>query len=113
MDKALELFTQLAEKYEPVVIDSALAAARVEAYSNIVASLSMFIFGTTIVAICYVVRGRLEACNDNEVPRFMLVMAGLGASLFAAIGLFTLADPWIWVTISKPELWIAKQVLGL
>lgn len=114
MDKVAELFSRLADQYGPSVIEAAKGAARVEAYSSLAGS----VIGVLIGIVFYKVGQHLRhiKCKDSfdDGPAhglgYVLIFVSLipfGAALWAWI------DPWTWVAISQPELWIAKKTLKL
>jgi hypothetical protein len=115
MDELAKRFADLAEKYGPSVVDTALQAARVEAWHALVFNL----FGIAAALVLFRVGRRLWTAKGNSrwEEHDLQVMAG-GALLVIGgiIGFFAVMntfDPWLWMTMKNPELWIAKKSLGL
>lgn len=121
MDELAKRFADLADKYGPSVVNATLEAARIEAYSTLMAA----IFQAAIAAACFFGaricwrKGKAgEAIpggnSDNYIPWYLgmcvLLFVGGIVSLFAIWGLI---DPWLWTAINHPELWIAKRVFKL
>lgn len=114
MDELAKRFGELAEKYGPNVVDAALQAARVEAYSKIVGSLA----GITAMVIglliaWYLWNKELEDEHDEIPLRIFGGIAGIISAIGLVICVSNLLDPWIWTAIQHPELWIAKKVFKL
>jgi hypothetical protein len=51
-----------------------------------------------------------ERYNCHEIPATLLTV---GAVIAAIIGCLLVLDPWTWVAINQPDLWLAKRALGL
>lgn len=112
---------QFMETLKQPVTEAALEAARMEAYSNLVSNLFCLGMGTLLCYMAWVLYkkylGTDKSTYSNE-DRTMTYALGCGVSillgfLFVAIAITGLIDPWLWSTIYNPELWVAKQVLGL
>lgn len=118
MDKIAERFAELADKFGPQVVQTALEAARVEAYSQLASAGIWGLVGASWLAAARWAwkKDAKAAARDNlysgewiAVGLFALAAAGL----CLVIALWTLVDPWTWTAISRPELWIAKKVFKL
>lgn len=119
MDKLIELFTQVAEKFAPPVIDAAKQAVVVEAYSQIASSAALLTFSGALLILAHVAakkhaeeKAREYACRDAGEGWYAIRLLALGAALlFACPLIWNLVDPWTWTAISHPELYIAKRYL--
>lgn len=114
MDKIGELFAKLAEQYGPSVIEAAKQATRIEAYSHLVGSLIATLFGFLMFrGGQYLVAMKCEDNTDDGLVHAVGYLL-LGLSLIPiAIAIWAWIDPWTWVAINHPELWIAKKILKL
>jgi O-antigen/teichoic acid export membrane protein len=110
MDELGKRLAALADKYGQNVIDSTLAAVRVEVYSTLMAAawVTLIGFGLAWLAIW------IARKDDWDSERFIIVsLAGGIAALLVAIGIWQFIDPWTWAALNQPELWIAKKVVKL
>jgi hypothetical protein len=117
MDEAAKRLADLAAQYAPSVIDSAKAAAQVEAWSCLASSLIAFaIVGALVMAskLCWRLQPSWDDADDWLIPPRIIGCACLVIAVIpASIGVWCWLDPWTWVAMSHPELWIAKQALHL
>lgn len=115
MDEAAKRFADLAAQYAPNVIDAAKQAARIEAYSALALSVIWFGFAVSLaVAARICLRTHPEWDDDWFIPaRFVGWVAICISALCFAGGLWAWINPWTWVTMTSPELWIAKRALHL
>jgi len=113
MDKLAEQFAELAAKYEPHVINAALGAARMEAYSWLAAAAMWVVVGSGMAYAAFFLFKKIIEDNWDD---FLIVPASiLGLAAFVALcsSLWVFIDPWTWTAINQPELWIAKRALKL
>lgn len=91
-----------------------MQAARVEAYSSLVASLFVLAAG---VALAFAGRflWRVKMKDQFEEP----MVHALGAAIIGIGGIVVIvavaqiADPWLWATFKNPELWLAKKAFKI
>jgi hypothetical protein len=114
MDELAKRFSELAQQYAPNVVEAALQATRVEAHSTLVGSFMWFGWAMLCLFIgryCW----RKNVCDDLDMP-FGRIGAGIlfcVAAGFFAIAIWSWVDPWTWVALNHPELWIAKKALRI
>lgn len=113
MDELAKHFAELADKYGPKVADAALEAARVEAFSCLMGSLIWF--GLALAACLlgrFLYRKSHEENWDNDWV-FLAFVSWAVAGGLCVPGVWAWIDPWTWITISHPELWLAKQAFHI
>lgn len=114
MDELAKRFAELAEKYDPNVIHTALEAARMEAYSNLVSNFFWLITGGIILlGARWFWQMKIEDDDYKGCARVFGVFLGCVAVIIIIASIANFADPWLWATLKNPELWIAKKVLKL
>lgn len=106
----------LADKYGPEVVDSGLWVVRVNGIKGIIA-------GFCLLAVSYVLSRLASRCwrkdpeeygtFDREDWKFAGSFVFVACALFFAGALWFLFDPWVWVSVFEPKLWIAKKIMGL
>lgn len=96
-----------------------LEAARMVGYSTLVGGSLSVIVGVVLLASARWLWLRGEAAirekREYDAPGWH-VLAGAsvaGGMLFTFGGLYALTDPWTWTAINAPQLFLAKQGLGL
>ena len=113
MDKLAQEFADLAKQYAPAVGDAAMRAARIEAYSSLAAGALTLIFAGAMLCGAFWLARKAFSGDWDEItflPAGILCIVGIIA---LCAGLWSFVDPWTWVTIQHPELWIAKRAFGL
>lgn len=113
MDELTIRFAQFSEKHGPKVVDSVLSAARMEAWSTLVAgALALGVSGAFIYGGNWLYKKSNEPGWDNDwmVVAFALFIIG---GLVAIPGIWSCIDPRTWSTIIHPEYWVAKRVFSL
>lgn len=110
MDELAKRFADFADKYGPSVVDAALNAVHVEAYSKLVSGVMCL---TVAASLFYFARWmwRQEWCSNEAV--IAPGVCWIFAAVFALFGVWSIIDPWTWTAISNPELWIAKKAFKL
>ena len=113
MDELAKRFADLAEKYGSNTTDAALGAARVEAFSSLTKGvLLIFIGGIFLWCARYLWRKwHNEGWDEITLAPFIIYFA-LGATLIS-FGIWALLDPWTWVALNHPELWLAKKAFRM
>lgn len=105
MDELAKRFADLADKYGPSVADAAMSAARIDGYSSLVGGI---VYLLLFAALAYLTI-RVGSCgNDGEI---FAIIIGMIAFCFLVCAGINLLDPWTYVAISHPEIWLAKQAL--
>ncbi len=113
MDELAKRFADLAEKYGPTVANAALNATRIEAYSCLVGGLlsagfcALFIYGTRFFYL------KIKNESWDELTWIPIVFLSIAAIVTGGIAIWSVIDPWTWVAINHPELWIAKKAFKL
>lgn len=109
-DKAVELMDRF-----PEVVDAVLWVARIDALRHFGVSFMLVLFGSIILYYNSRIWGWCK--EQAEASDGMSYFISTGYSAVCATLLITasirLFDPWPWVGIIEPQLWIAKRVLGL
>ena len=115
MDELAKRFADLAEKYGPNVADAAMSAARVEAYSTLASGLMAALAGAAMLYVALLIWRKAAAANsfDSEFIYVGAVVVGLIALIPACIGIWSWLDPWTWITLNHPELWLAKKAFHI
>ncbi len=110
MDELAKRFADLAEKYGPTVVDAALQAARIEAYSTLAAGVLLLVIGVFLIWLGWKAWNQ-EWCMEEAV--LLPIIVWLAAALLVLLGLWFWIDPWTWTALNHPELWIAKKAFHL
>lgn len=111
IDKLADRLAELVTKLEGPGFEAAKEAARTEALSSLAGG-GMAALIAIVGAIAF--RWLWRRDDLDETGRIMmLVLAGLAASISAPVAIWSVIDPWVWATLSRPELWLAKKVLGI
>ena len=118
IDKLTDKLAEIASAMQGPGLEAAKGAAAAEAMSVLAGGV---LSGVVAVGCAYVMRWswrRLRATGDHEdgAQICYVLVTGVSALLGAILGcraVWAFADPWTWITISQPELWLAKRALGL
>jgi hypothetical protein len=113
MDEAAKRFAELAEKFDPKVVEATLGAARMQAFSWL-ASSALWFGGAA--ALAFLGHFLMVKSNDHDWSEQWFgvgIASYFGAALCLLPGVWVWLDPWTWTTINHPELWIAKLVFHL
>jgi hypothetical protein len=118
MNALTERFSQLAEQYGPAVVETARAAAQVQAMSALsgaaTAVFAALVFGFVGKAIWNYKGFEDEDLELFVVQRTVAAILFIFAFISSLLCLEKLLDPWVWATLFvNPDLWIAKRILGL
>jgi len=115
MDELAKRFAELAEKYGPNVADAAMRAARMEAYSSMVSgALCLLVAAGMVLAGRWLWRLAHDDNSGWDEDWTIGACVLWGLAFFIAIpGIWSFIDPWVWATLSNPELWIAKKTFKL
>lgn len=120
MDKLAEKIAELSDKYGSHTIEVMRGAARVEAYSTLMSGGMMLVLGLAFLGgagFMYRLGCKIRDSDDSYYDgegQFIIcgVLTLISAGPLLA-GIWCFIDPWVYATISNPDLWIAKKVLGL
>jgi hypothetical protein len=99
--------------YAPQVTDLALTSVRITALRNFIAALLGVVF--VVVAIKYLVRWwkvKMDPLDDVEMVRVMgTIFGGIGLAIIGSISITMLIDPWLYIALANPKLYLAKQIM--
>lgn len=114
MDEIAKKMAELAEKYGPSVIDATRGAVQIEAYSTLAGSVvsSAFAFTFLFAGRWLYCKNTKDDLDDSICKVFGFILMGI-AAIPAAFAIWAWIDPWTWVAIANPDLWIAKKVFKL
>lgn len=115
-DKAVEIITQL-QHLAPSVSNAALQTARIDALSNGAQGILSLFLAIAIVIFWIKIYWPWVKLPHDEFnggpPRFLAGAAlSIAGAVFAAVSLFGLLDPWLYIAYFHPELWLAHKVIG-
>lgn len=116
---AVEIFAiklqNLSAEYGPEVVDAALWVARIDALAVIGATVAILIAGIVLGLNTKTARAWSKKVEPNwESPLAVWGgLVGLSSIVLLTMGTIRILNPWPWVGIIEPQLWIAKKVLGL
>src|SRR3954467_12361957 len=114
MEELAKRFADLAEKVGPSALDAARGAVRVEVYSVLASSLIQILVATLLI----IAGRRLWAWKTNDdfdgwfPPTAASVLFGV-AAICSMMAVWNWIDPWTWVAMNNPDLWLAKKVLKI
>lgn len=114
-DKAIEIITQLQHQV-PVATKLALQTAEVSALSNLAGGVVALGFLATLILIYRYLYRPWEAASDHSYggePEVMIAAAvlWLAMAISAVIAAAIFFDPWTWVSIARPDLYLAHQLI--
>ena len=109
-DQLAQRFADAAANFAPQVADAAKQAATIEAYSCLASSL--LFFGVAFAAAFAALKLYRKAQDDSDWYPGVFIF-GVLAVLISIPGAWAWLDPWTWITINHPELWIAKRAFNL
>ena len=115
MDEISKRFAELAQQYGPQVIEAAKQAVVVEAYSTLFSSIIKLCLAAAFAGIgLRLIKMFPEFDDDWLLPPRFVGFSFLAISLIPLImGVWNWIDPWTWVAMNHPELWLAKQILHI
>lgn len=105
---------ELAGQYGPQVVDATLDAARVSAGSQLLAGIVVLILATT--ALAWARRQEAKAWKhgtaNDEDGIFVFVLRAIAVALLIVTAVL-LGNLWHWVGVFRPDIWLARSVMGL
>ena len=108
--RAVALFDKL-EKLTPHATEMALTAVRIDAVGTIIAGVVALCISIALLVLGRRIWAKREGHYDDlEIPAALSWMGSLIAGVIAMIILFS---PWTYTALIRPDLYIAKKVLGL
>lgn len=111
--KAAEILGQL-QALSPKVVDVALRATQADALASII--MSAFWLGLAVISGLIVWRKVVPWARKSETDDFLgFMVPSVLAVIIGAVGLvslISLADPWNYIALLHPELWIAHKIIG-
>ena len=106
----------LSTEYGPEVVDAALWVARIDALNSISVSFMLVLFASILLYYNSKVWAWATKIAKEDSDGFIYIASAIYSAIWilpfivAGIRLF---NPWPWVGIIEPQLWIAKRILGL
>lgn len=114
MEEFAKRIAELAEKYGPHAIDVTRAAVRIEVYSTMAGGAMALAIAAGMVFGCrWLWRRECEDSMNGECCRFFAGIVFVLAMIPLSLGAWSFIDPWVWASLSNPDLWIAKKILKL
>lgn len=113
MDELAKRFADLATQYGPSVINAAKAAARMEAFSTLSASLMIAAFTVIFLLLARYLWNLETESGDDDIARAGAVACLVIAMIAGSFALWAWIDPWTWTALTHPEIWIAHKVLKI
>lgn len=114
MDKLAEKMAELAERFGPSVIDAARGAVRVEAYSAMAGAIeAAIVAGLMALVARYLWSYETKDSFDSGIPRAFAFLLFGAAIIPFSVALWAFLDPWTWVAINNPDLYLAKKIFKL
>lgn len=105
----------LATEYGPEVVDTVLWVARIDALQILSATLLLAVLALLFGLATKPIAGwtkKIDPDWDSPLP-LLGYLSGAACIVLGFIALLRVFDPWPWVGVVEPQLWIAKQILGL
>jgi len=112
MEELAKHFADLAEKFRPAVADAAKGAVVAAVYSNLVGSL----VALALAGVFYRIGRCLCNTEDPDGMGAGILFGGLAlliSLISACVFVWCWIDPWTWIALQHPEIWIAKKAFGL
>jgi formate hydrogenlyase subunit 3/multisubunit Na+/H+ antiporter MnhD subunit len=112
MNDLAQHFSDLATKFGPQVIGATFSAVRISAVMWLIGALVLV--GASI-ALAFLVRAFDADYKEKKNPdaRDAALFVGTLVAFTGILGLWILLNPWTWVMLFRPEIWLAKQTFGL
>ena len=113
IDKLTVMLSDVADKYGQDVIDAALIVVQITGFKSVL-MFSVFLISSTIFFVCYrkiLIWAKKHGKASSEVS-YCVPIFGLFIFLtLFIISTIKLLDPWPWVAMFEPKLWIAHEIL--
>lgn len=106
VDDALAKLSEFARQYGSTALDYAGQQARVEAIGHLVLSIVAI-----VIAAAFFKLGLIQWRHNDDFDRpaaYAWWVPSVIATIFACVNLL---DPWNWVTIFTPKLWLAHMLV--
>jgi len=102
-------------EYGPEVVDAVFWVARVDALSVIGVTAGVLIAGIALALNTKRAMAWSKRVEPNsETPLAIWGhLVGLSSIVLLSIATIRILNPWPWVGVIEPQLWIAKKILGL
>lgn len=111
IDKLTDKFVEIVGALQGPGLDIAREAARTEAYSCLRLDIVLTVAGVWLAS-----KGHKAWLADKDIDSGItlawMIGGGIGAFI-GFLGVVSLLDPWLWMTMLYPEQWLAKKALGL
>lgn len=110
IDKLSNMLSEVAVQYGPDVVDAALTVVRISGAGELIIGFVVLI--SAIIYFC-----KLKSLwgwaikKDDEAHCLIPIFGTVGAVITAIVGLIILINPWYWVAVIEPKLWVAHQIL--
>lgn len=114
MDELAKRMMELAEKVGPEAMAAARGAVRVEAYSTLVSTICFIIAAFVFYkAAIYLWAYQSTSQYSMGESKFFAGILFTTVVILVWIAVWNVIDPWTWVALNNPDLWLAKKVLKL
>jgi hypothetical protein len=110
MDELAKRFADIAAQYAPQVADAAKQSVIISCYSTMLYATIWIIIGLVLIKASTIFWFNRTNENLAELPAGILMLLGVGAVI---ISVLCWIDPWLWVALYRPELYIAHSFLKL
>lgn len=110
MDKLAQQISDLAAYYGPQVHDNAFLAVQVDSVRDLLVMVLLFIFAAGLLFVSVKV-SKSEDMNDFGGP--LIFISGAFGLACAVSGLCILFDPWTWIPLFRPDLYLAHVALHI
>lgn len=115
-DQAAELLHRL-NAGAPQITQTLIEAARMEALASVISgSIALIVFGILLRLTLKRVQPWAFAGDrdliDEPGREICLVLMWCAVGILGLIASIALLDPWTYITLAKPELWVAHQFMA-
>lgn len=114
MSELEQKIVDLADKYGQPAIDATLSAARTEAASYLATvPIKLGVAAAAAYGAYYLYKHlrKMSDFEDQLLPGLGIGLCGIVAFVAGLLGIWSLIDPWVWVALFNPEVYIAKRLL--
>jgi CHASE2 domain-containing sensor protein len=110
MDELAKRFADIAAQYAPQVIDAAKQSVVISCYQTLLFTALWLIIGCALIKTSTIFWRNRTDLNMAEIPTGISIIVGLIAIVICCM---VLINPWTWIALNHPELYIAHSFLNL